>query len=60
MKIIFEIDTDNINDIQLATLRRTIERAKHAHFTTIELRINGNYEYEQADLLKYFIEVPND
>ena len=60
MKIIFELDTNNINDIQLATMRRTIDRAKHAHFTNVELRINGENETEQADWLKHFIEVPNE
>jgi len=59
MKIKFELDTDNINEIQLETMRRTIDRAKHAHFTNVELRINGKYVHEQADWLKHFIEVPN-
>ena len=59
MKILFELDTDNINNIQLETMRRTIERAKHAHFTNVELRINGKDEHEQADWLKHFTEVPN-
>lgn len=56
MKIIFELDTNNINDIQLTTMRRTIERAKHAHFTTVKLRINGRDEYEEADWLRHFKE----
>jgi len=53
MIIKFELDTSNINYIQLETLLRTIERSKHAHFTNVHLRINGDDQYEEADWLKY-------
>ena len=59
MKLRFEIDLDKINNIQLATIRETIERAKHAHWTNVEFRINGKNEYAEADWIKHFVEVPN-
>lgn len=55
-KLYFVIDLDNINDIQLCSMRRTIERAKHAHWINVEFRINGKDEYAQADWLKHFVE----
>jgi hypothetical protein len=57
MKIIFELEVDKINKIQFKTIRRTIERAKHAHYTNIHLRINGKDEYEEADWLKHLVEI---
>jgi hypothetical protein len=56
MKIRFEIDTDKINDIQLKHMRETINRSRHAHWTNVELRINGKDERHEADWLKHFVE----
>ena len=57
MKIIFELDLDKINDLQLSTLRKTIERAQHAHYTDIDMRINGQNEYCEADWIKHLVEL---
>lgn len=58
MKLHFEIDLEEIGDIQLTTMRRAIERAKHAHWINVNFRINGQDEYAEADWLKHFVEVP--
>lgn len=57
-KLHFTLDLNSINSMQLETMRKAIERAKHAHYTNIEVRINGEYEYVEADWLKHFIEIP--
>ena len=50
---------DKVNSLQVASVLRLIERAKHAHMTDIKLRINGRDEWIQADWLKH-LEKIND
>jgi hypothetical protein len=52
-QIKIEIDGKHINDIQLNSIKLFIERAQGAHFIDIRLRINGRYEFWQADYLRY-------
>ena len=47
------ITDENINSIQIASIQRLIDRARHAHMTDIKLRINGQDEWHQADWLKH-------
>lgn len=53
----FVLDGASINDLQLASLRKTIDRAGHAHHTDIAMRINGQDERHEADWLKHLQEV---
>jgi len=43
----------NINSLQVDSIQRLIDRARHAHMTDIKLRINGQDEWHQADWLKH-------
>ena len=54
----YTIDTGKINSMQLESMRRVIERSRHAHHTDVELRINGKDERHEADWLKHFKEAP--
>ena len=47
------ITDEKINSIQVDSIQRLIDRAKHAHMTDIKLRINGQDEWYQADWLKH-------
>ena len=47
------ITDENINSIQIESIQRLIDRARHAHMTDIKLRINGQDEWHQADWLKH-------
>ncbi|MBU3721205.1 MAG: hypothetical protein FGM22_10755 [Burkholderiaceae bacterium] len=49
------ITDEKINSIQVDSIQRLIDRAKHAHMTDIKLRINGQDEWYQADWLKHMI-----
>lgn len=53
----FELTDENINDLQVESIRRLIERCKHAHYTNVYLRINGKDELFEADWLKHIREV---
>ena len=55
-KIKFEMDLSKINELQLKSLRLAIQRAKHAHHTDLNLRINGADEFYEADWLKHLDE----
>ena len=57
----------NINSLQVDSIQRLINRLKHAHQTDLCVRINGQYEWFQADWLKDMVRVtppqrtqPND
>lgn len=52
-----KLDDDKVNDLQVRSIRRLIERAKHAHTTDIVMRINGAEEVVEADWLKH-LELP--
>lgn len=57
----FVLRTDAINDLQVDSMRRVIARARQAHMTDIDMRINGKNERSEADWLKHFREVmPGD
>ena len=47
------ITDHHINELQIDSIRRLIDRAKHAHMTDIKLRINGQDEWYEADWLKH-------
>ena len=47
------ITDEKINSIQVNSIQRLIDRAKHAHMTDIKLRINGQDEWYEADWLKH-------
>lgn len=47
------ITDEKINSLQLNSIQRLIDRARHAHTTDIKLRINGKDEWYQADWLKH-------
>ena len=53
--IAWVVTDENINHLQVASIRKLIERAKHAHHCDILLRINGQDESFQADWLKYLL-----
>ena len=45
----------NINSLQVDSIQRLINRLKHAHQTDLCVRINGQYEWFQADWLKHMV-----
>jgi hypothetical protein len=47
------ITDENINHLQVESIQKLIDRARHAHMTDIKLRINGQDEWYQADWLKH-------
>ena len=44
----------DINPLQSDSLIKLVERSKHAHYIDVRLRINGKYEFYEADWLKHF------
>lgn len=44
-----------INDLQQASVAHTIKRCKQAHFVDVRIRINSEYEYEEADWIQHLI-----
>jgi len=52
------INDKKINHLQIKSIKRLIERARHAHMTNIELRINGQYEWYEGDWIKHMVEAP--
>ncbi len=47
------ITDEMINSLQIDSIQRLIDRARHAHMTDIKLRINGQDEWYEADWLKH-------
>jgi hypothetical protein len=47
------LSADAINDIQNESLARSVKRCKQAHFTDLQIRINGEFEAAQADWIKH-------
>ena len=47
------ITDEMINSLQVDSIQRLIDRARHAHMTDIKLRINGQDEWHQADWIKH-------
>ena len=52
----FKLTDENINELQVESIRKTIERCKHAHMTDIHIRINGKWEVVEADWIKHMKE----
>lgn len=52
----FQLDVGKLNDLQVDSIRRLIQRSKHAHYTNVYLRINGKDELYEADWLKHLVE----
>lgn len=44
---------EKINYLQVTTVSTLVERARHAHFCNVYLRINGKDEVFEADWLKH-------
>lgn len=51
------LPASRLNDIQRDHLREDIKRTKRAHYTNLQIRINGEYEYRQADYFKHLVEI---
>lgn len=49
----FEIDDEAINDLMRDSMLAVIKRAAGAHYTNIEMRINGKDERHEADWIKH-------
>ena len=49
------VPLSHINSLQVESIKRLVARTKHAHMTDVRIRINGNYEYFEADWLKYVV-----
>lgn len=43
----------HINELQQASIARVVKRCKQAHFTNLDIRINGKNEAEEADWVKW-------
>jgi hypothetical protein len=44
---------DAVNDMQERSIDRLIQRAKHAHYIDVDMRINGQNEHHEADWIKH-------
>lgn len=53
----FVIPKQSINDLQINSMRRVVKRAKHAHWTDVDVKINGKSERFQADWIKHLSEI---
>lgn len=51
--VAWSITDKNINDIQAASIKRLIDRSRHAHFVNLTIRINGQDEHYEADWIKH-------
>ena len=49
------VPLSHINSLQVESIKRLVARTKHAHMTDVRIRINGNYEYFEADWPKYVV-----
>jgi hypothetical protein len=52
------VQTDKINRLQCESIERLVKRARHAHWTNIDMRINGQNEHFEADWIKHMLAVP--
>lgn len=53
VKIQLLLDPANVNEIVLASMLDVLKKSKGAHYTNIEMRINGEDVQFEADWLKY-------
>lgn len=42
-----------LNDLQIDSVNEQIKRCRQAHFTNIQIRINGEFEIHEADWIKH-------
>lgn len=56
--ISFKLTDENINHLQVDSIRNLIERCKYAHMTDVHVRINGKWEIFEADWIKHMKEQP--
>jgi len=49
---------EDLNSLQVNSIRRLIERCKHAHYTDLVICINGKDEHYEADWIKHLKETP--
>lgn len=49
----FTLDETAINDLVKEGMLEAIKTARHAHFTDIVFRINGEWKRVEADWIKY-------
>jgi hypothetical protein len=47
-----------INDLQRQSVDQLIKRSKAAHFTNVNVRINGKWEESEADWIKHMVRSP--
>lgn len=48
----------DVNEPQTESINELIARTKRAHYTDVRLRINGEYEFYQADWIKHLAAAP--
>lgn len=53
MKHLWSLTGKSINSIQVDSIDRLIQRAKGAHYVDVRVRINGKFEWHQADWIKH-------
>lgn len=47
------IDDRHLNEPMKKGMKKTISAAKHAHFTNVKIRINGEWREYEADWIKH-------
>ncbi len=55
----FILNDDDLNGLQIESIHKLIERAKLGNFTNAQLRIEGKYEYHEADWIKFLRRDPD-
>ena len=48
-----ELPDDTINELQIRSIKRLVALTKRAHYTNIQVRIDGAYRTFEADWLKH-------
>jgi hypothetical protein len=54
---VWRLTDEKINDLQVDSIDRLIQRANAAHYVDVRVRINGEYEWFQADWIKHIAPV---
>jgi hypothetical protein len=49
----WKLTDEKINELQVDSINRLIQRCKAAHFVNVQVRINGRFEIFEADWLKH-------
>jgi len=53
----YRLDASHLNELQRETIKVIIDRCKRAHFTNVQVRVNGKWETFEADWIKQLEEV---